>query len=347
MDDLEKIRLQHEMLGNLLEHSRSIDDPSFTTGLLSGLSEALGGAGANVLSRLSTDTCELWSRGLDDRGASVILKMLKDPFWSKYLLSLTLNDDQEKEGEFLRPTELSWKILRTLYFFDIKRRYPELYESLQIFMLEALTNKLNLYDTVQVSLALYGHSKILKNPVLLRVYAPPSVGLTKKGKKETCPQKDLALLVYNPVEILSKGTTQAIVCLDGCRFSTLDIDHTRVRMIQRDSLVSDTIHTGIYESKGVRLPLCGVQPFWQLIAKKLLEIEIGQISRTSEKFATLERGLLESSRFLGERFGIAGFKQKLYAALGEAGLPIVRSTQFEYEDRRYYDRAFAVLTSTV
>lgn len=258
---------------------------------------SLTNAMTEIQRRIASSMCEQMNEGLIGFSEEDLIEILETPEWGKKILpgielALTLN----------------------CYRWRFKERFPILYNAhVEMLGQMALTDERvagHLARKVRLLLALYDHDYFFNHdPVICRVMRPHKIGQGKKGKKPEVPQEDLALFVYNGRDVLAGTTSFALVSQNGIELESIDVNHIRVKLIKKQSLVNKAFCDGIYSSKGVRLPLLGLWTFWQA---EFVEFLQRQTSVFLSHFLSSNEGLLEkkeaysnlllnAQRFIGDR----------------------------------------------
>lgn len=257
-------------------------------------------------------------RHSDNSFTQTLGNKIQEGFWTldeKEMIEILSTPEWGKE--IFSKIELSF--LAAIYFWQLKDRFPLLYTThLETFLQSALTDSvvMNSYSlTVKTLLALYGHDYFLKRePMIARIMSPTTgeckedenEGKKKRGRKSILPQEDLVLFVYRMTS--STSSPDILVSKNGLDFEFYPLKHTRIKLIKKGELVKRTLETGIYSSRGVFLPVLGLQPFWQKqfvssIVKDFIvfnQMVLGNPDSVSPE--VLNSLLAYSQRFLGDRY---------------------------------------------
>lgn len=148
------------------------------------------------------------------------------------------------------------------YYLQLRERFPQFFSDIVEFECQkALTGKADCLQ-IRALLAIQGHKALLEQDVmLLRIREPNDIGHSRKGREATVTQQETCALIYNPSEVADGKP--AVVCLDGRKFEMIDSDHTRCRVLSRQSVIDAAMQNGVYSQHDVLLPVMAVQPFWQ------------------------------------------------------------------------------------
>lgn len=212
----------------------------------------------------------------------------------------------EKEKE-----ELERILLKQVYYWDYKSRFPKTYTNhFEPAILMNLTSQENLNSNNRpfTFLNLYDHKYYLdRNPMIVRTVTPQYEPLRKRrAKHSSIPIEDMAFFVYNSEEIRTGQSRSAIVSLDGESFSRLDLDHNRVKIVERDSTRREALCSGIYPGRNYILPLVGLRRFWQQGFVKFLAFKENffflsksdSLTITEQQYQVLQ---VQSAKFLGDK----------------------------------------------
>lgn len=201
-------------------------------------------------------------------------------------------------------------LLRQVYYWDYKSRFPKTYANhFEPTILANLTSSEDFgsENRPYTFLTLYDHKYYLdRNPMIVRVMVPLyDLTSNKRVRHREIPIDDMALFVYNSEEIRTNQTHSAIVSFDGKKLSTLNLDHNRVRVVERESLRREALHNGVYLGRKYILPLMSLRRFWQQGFVKFLSFRQDLFYAKSnsptifkKQYQTL---LVQSARFLGDR----------------------------------------------
>lgn len=242
---------------------------------------------------LQEQVSRMFSSGLEDVTDEFLLQ----------LFDQLCSSEEEKE-------ELEKVLLEQVYRWDYKSRFPRTYANhFEPAILMNLTSQENSNSRNRpfTFLTLYDHKYYLdRDPIIVRTVAP-QYELTgkKRSRHSDVPIGDMAFLVYNSEEIRTGHSRSAIVSVDGESFSRLDLDHNRVKIVERDSTRREALYSGIYSGRNYILPLMSLRRFWQQGFVKFLEFRQDLfIARsnfptiTREQYQNLQ---VQSARFLGDK----------------------------------------------
>jgi hypothetical protein len=245
-----------------------------------------------VTHHLRKQVCEMFSSGLENVTDDFLLQLFSELCFS----------EGEKEN-------LEAVLLEQVYRWDCKIRFPITYANhFEPAVLMNLTSQENSNSRYRpyTFLTLYDHKYYLdRNPMIVRTMAPQYEASGKKRVRcSDVPMADMAFFVYNSEEIRTSQSRSAIVSVDGEALTRLDLDHNRVKIVERESAKREALYNGIYPAKKYLLPLMSLRRFWQQGFIKFLThrqerflTDCGSlISR--EQYQTL---LVQSARFLGDR----------------------------------------------
>jgi hypothetical protein len=220
---------------------------------------------------------------------------------------------------------LEAQLAQCSYYWDYKNRFPLAYsnyvESIAQLALTSENISTDYELRIKLLLTLYGHDYFYnRNPLIVRISKPYTVGDTNpnKGKTPTVPQADAVCFVYNSEEVRAGGA-HAIVSYNGSSLEKLMLDHIRVKLVEKKNLQNMALYEGIYQSRDLLLPVCGLQQYWQAIFVKMLKTQqhlflervfgnngrvldgVPQKDQLTE--SQLARLLIKANRFIGDRIG--------------------------------------------